>query len=59
MNGIVFFDPQCSNNKSKISGTIKLHQCNKIAPTVIRIDLKGFKKKSNTCYSYSRIWKYN
>ena len=44
MNGIVFFDPKCKSNKAQISGTIKLHQCNPKFPTVIIINLKGFKR---------------
>ena len=39
MNAIVFFDPKVS----KVSGTIKIHQCNEYSPSSFKLNLKGLK----------------
>ena len=43
MNAIIFFDPTCSSDPGKISGTIKIHQCDENGPLTFKVKLKGFK----------------
>ena len=46
MKGIAYFDKNCSTNEAKISGNIYLNQHNSHSKVIIKIDLKGFRPKT-------------